>query len=181
MLEAEIALIRHAPAQDGGRLAGRRDVPCDAVPEAAAAALRAAVSGRVLCSPARRCAETARAIWGAAEADVRLWEQDFGAWEGRPYAELPDIGPRPAADLAAFRPPGGESFEDLFARTAPVFTALSGRHVVVAHAGTVRAALALATGHVPAGLAFQVAPLSLTRIVRSSGGWSVIDVNRSLT
>lgn len=50
---------------------------------------------------------------------------------------------------------------------------------VVAHAGTIRAALALAMGNIPAAISFQIAPLSLTRIVALPGdGWSVAEVNR---
>lgn len=174
---AEIALIRHAPALDGGRMAGRRDVPCAAVPADVAAALRAAARGRVLASPARRCVATAEAVFGGCGTDPRLWEQDFGDWEGVAYADLPDLGPLSAEALAAHRPPGGESFADLCARVQPVLAALEGPVAVVAHAGTVRAALALAVG-VPGALAFQVAPLSLTRMVRGPGGWSVVEVNR---
>jgi alpha-ribazole phosphatase len=49
--------------------------------------------------------------------------------------------------------------------------------VIVAHAGTVRAGLALALGSVPAALAFEVAPLSLTRLCRHDGAFSVACVN----
>ena len=44
--------------------------------------------------------------------------------------------------------------------------------------GTVRAALAWATGSVPGALSFQIAPLSLTRFhVGPQGHWSVAEVN----
>lgn len=181
----EILLIRHAPARHGGCLAGRRDVAADLPPEARLKALRAAVgAARLLASPARRCVETALALWpeGAGLAtDARLWEQDFGAWEGRAFADLPDLGALAPAALAAHVPPGGESFAALCARTAPALCGLGpGRVAIVAHAGTVRAALALATGSVAGALAFQVAPLSLTRIFMLPGGqWSVAEVNRS--
>ena len=53
-----------------------------------------------------------------------------------------------------------------------------GTHVVIAHAGTVRAALAWATGSVAGALSFQIAPLSLTRFhVGPQGHWSVAEVN----
>ena len=49
---------------------------------------------------------------------------------------------------------------------------------MIAHAGTVRAALAWATGSVPGALSFQIAPLSLTRFhVGPQGHWSVAEVN----
>lgn len=182
----EVMLIRHAPAQHGGRLAGRRDVPAD-LPEAAVlAGLRAAIGqARLVASPALRCRETAQALWPevAPALDPRLWEQDFGAWEGVEFTALPDLGALALADLAAHCPPGGESFADTCARVAPALREIAGqgggRVAVVAHAGVVRAGLALATGQVAAALAFQVAPLSVTTLWALPGGqWSVAGVNR---
>ncbi|HRO16241.1 MAG TPA: histidine phosphatase family protein, partial [Paracoccus sp. (in: a-proteobacteria)] len=97
-----LLLIRHAPVAETGRLAGRRDVPA-AVDRMAARRL-AALAGpvdRVLSSPALRCRLTAAALWPDADVDQddRLWEQDFGAWEGAAYAHLPDLGPMSADEL----------------------------------------------------------------------------------
>lgn len=181
----ELLLIRHAPALTGGRMAGRRDVAADCSDLAALVALRAAV-GRVdhlVISPALRCRQTAAALWPDREpvTDPRLWEQDFGAWEGLPFADLPDLGPLSLSDLAAHCPPGGESFAMLCERVRPGLrdaAALGGRVVVVAHDGTIRAALSQASGSGPVGLAFQIAPLSLTRIIGAAEGpWSVASVN----
>lgn len=181
----ELFLIRHAPALTGGRMAGRRDVAADCSDSAGIAGLRAAV-GRVdhlVISPALRCRQTAAAVWPdlAPVTDERLWEQDFGAWEGLPFSDLPDLGPLSLSDLAAHCPPQGESFAMLCDRVYPglrAAAALGGRVAVVAHAGTVRAALAQACGFGPSGLAFQVAPLSLTRIIGVvDGPWSVASVN----
>ena len=182
----ELLLIRHAPACHGGRLAGRSDVAADCSDAAGLAALRQALEGVAarVTSPALRCRQTAAALWPAAElpADPRLWEQDFGAWEGQAFDALPDLGALSLSDLAEHRPPGGESFVDVCARVEPVFRELArreGRVAVVAHAGVVRAGLALALGAVAPALAFQVAPLSLTRLVVGPGGaWSVAEVNR---
>lgn len=182
----ELILIRHAPALTEGRMAGRRDVSADCSDVGAIAALRLALAGvrhhRI--SPALRCQQTAAALWPdrMPPQDARLWEQDFGAWEGLPFAALPDLGALSLADLAAHRPPGGESFADLYARVAPALrdaASLGGRVAIVAHAGVVRAALGLALGRVELGLSFQVAPLSMTQIVALPGGqWSVAGVNR---
>lgn len=181
----ELLLIRHAPALTEGRIAGRRDVAADCSDGVAIAALRAAVGGfdHLVISPALRCRQTASALWPdlGPLADARLWEQDFGAWEGVAFADLPDLGPLPLNDLAAHCPPQGESFAMLCNRVRPGLSdaaALGGRVVVVAHAGTVRAAVAQACGSTPAGLAFQIAPLSLTRIIGApEGPWSVAQVN----
>ncbi|MCY1126626.1 histidine phosphatase family protein [Frigidibacter sp. RF13] len=178
----ELILIRHAPTLAMGRLNGRTDVGADLSDAAALAALRDRLPrpDRLITSPARRCRETARAIWDMApDEDPRLWEQDFGDWEGKSYAELPDIGPLEAADLARHRPPGGESFEDICARIHPALTQIAeaGAATLLAHAGTVRAALALALGSVAPALAFDVAPLSVTRLVRHEAGWQIGSVN----
>jgi alpha-ribazole phosphatase len=181
----DLWLIRHAPALDGGAMAGRRDVDADCGNTAAFAALRKRVGLRegdfLHASPARRCVQTAAALWPAAPSlDARLWEQDFGAWEGVTYGDLPDLGPLPQRDLAAFAPPSGESFANLASRVWPVFQGLgAGRQVIVAHAGVIRAAIGLALGAAHLGLGFSVAPLSLTRISRNvrAGNWAVHWVN----
>lgn len=181
----ELILIRHARALTGGRLCGRTDVAADCTDLARIAALRASVGvpDRIVTSPALRCRQTAAALWPSeAEpaSDPALWEQDFGAWEGQAHDALPDLGPLGPAALAQHRPPGGESFADLCARVAPALirAATGGRIAVVAHAGTVRAGLALALGSVPQALAFDVAPLSLTRIsALPGGGWAIGSVN----
>lgn len=181
----ELLMIRHAPVVADGRLAGRRDVAAD-FSAASLAGLTAEIAGAALvASPAQRCLQTAATLCPGQppETDPRLWEQDFGAWEGLPFADLPDLGPLTGAALAAHRPPGGESFADLCARVGPALEALAlrgGRVAVVAHAGVVRAALARAMGDVAGALAFQVAPLSLTRIIAAPGGWSIACVNRVL-
>lgn len=177
-------LIRHAPALGGGRLSGRRDVAADCSDPAAFAVLRARLpeGAHRLRSPALRCVQSAEALWpGPWAEEARLWEQDFGAWEGQAFADLPDLGPLGRADLAAHRPPQGESFLDLCARCAPVFDELGnlgGEVVVLAHAGTIRAALAFALGVTAPALAFDIAPLSLTRIrLFADGNSAVLGVN----
>lgn len=185
-MTTELILVRHAPARNGGLLAGRTDVPADCSDSHVFAALRAAIGtvDRRVASPALRCIETATVLWPdlpAPETDARLWEQDFGDWEGLALSDLPDLGPLPPAALAAQRPPNGESFDDLCARAHPALATLAargGRIAVVAHAGTVRAALALALGSPAAALAFRLAPLSLTRLTAfGDGAWAVGMVN----
>lgn len=133
--------------------------------------------GRRPSGPVRRCvAARPRRRWGwRPNITPPLWEQDFGAWE-EPGATIPDLGPLPPEALAAARPPGGESFLDMAARVQPVLEGARGTTAVIAHAGTVRAALALAIG--PAALSFAVAPLSLTILARTPAGWAVEAVNR---
>lgn len=180
----EFVLIRHAPADHGGRLAGRRDVPAFLPDEAKLAPLRAALGScrHVVSSPARRCRATARALFPGREIpeDARLWEQNFGAEEGLAFTNLPDLGPLTREELAARRPARGESFADMAARALPALMELAGREgpvAVIAHAGTVRAALGMALGAPALGLTFEIAPLSITRILRLEGGFAIRSVN----
>lgn len=194
----EITLIRHAASLSDGRLAGRTDPLCDL--EAARQAGRtigqlladfgARPGDRLLTSPARRCVETAAALFPdstyfAHSVDERLWEQDFGAWEGLPYGALPDPGVRDRAGLARHCPPGGESFLTMAARAVPAIVSAAEtarRLVIVGHAGTVRALLGHALGDPAAGIAFAVDPLSLTRLRFAAGApaseWGIVWVNR---
>lgn len=183
----ELILIRHAPAQSEGRVAGRRDVAADCSDAPAFAALRAAIGApdHIYVSPALRCQQTLKQLWPDRRAisDRRLWEQDFGDWEDRAYRDLPDLGALGTADLAAHKPPNGECFLDVAARCSPVLLQAAGQGgkvVIVAHAGVIRAGLGLALGEVHSGLAFQIAPLSMTTLIAlPAGAWSVAGVNRT--
>ncbi|MHA6345031.1 histidine phosphatase family protein [Roseivivax sp. CAU 1761] len=184
----ELILVRHAPTDPPGRLCGRTDAGARIDP-ARLAPLKARLAPVRLwaSSPARRCTATAAALGAPAAArDARLWEQDFGAEDGLPFAALPDLGPLSGAELAARVPPGGESFAAACARIAPALrdwaaraAEAGGAAVLVAHAGTVRAALALAIGAPGPALAFEVAPLSVSRFRSHEGGLSVISVNEA--
>ncbi|QFT91756.1 bifunctional RNase H/acid phosphatase [Roseovarius sp. THAF9] len=183
----ELVLIRHAPVAFPGRLYGRTDVAA-ALDTKAVTQLesRLASFSRVISSPARRCRQTAEALFGPCEQDARLWEQDFGAHDGIPLDQLPDIGVLDSVTLAAHRSPGGESFDDLCARVVPAliehgrYAAAHGPVALIVHAGVIRAALGFVTGHGPGGLAFEVAHLSITRLrCGPDGPLSVIEVNRT--
>jgi len=115
--------------------------------------------------------------------DPNFLEQNFGDWTGRRHDDLArefgaayhEFWKAPAEN----RPPNGESFADQVERVRDAMAALpSGDVVLVVHSGTVRAALAIALGIAPeSALRFRIDPLSLTRIDRVEGGWSVICVN----
>ena len=113
-------------------------------------------------------------------------EQNFGAWEGRPSAEVWDE--IRAADMSwpgDIRPPGGESFSEVSARVSAAAhdwsDRLRGRDVVaVIHSGSVRGFLSAAMGGAPeAALSYVVDTLSVTRCDYIDGrGWRVGFVNR---
>lgn len=175
-----LKLVRHAPPLTGGRLAGRRDVDADCTDLAAFTKLRRAIGapGQVICSPAQRCQQTATALgFASALLDEKLWEQNYGCWEGMRYEDLPDLGRLTTGELAAFCPEGGESFNEMAARAVSVFEQLRHDTLIIAHAGTVRAALSMVTG--PSALSFQIDPLSLTVLCRGTDSWAVETVNWS--
>ena len=173
----KLLLLRHAPAIRGDLLVGRTEVDADTSDRTALGWMEARVQGmRVLSSPARRCLQTAAALGLHPDQTIEaLREQDFGAWDGRSYRELPDLGAMALAQLAEHRPPEGESFQDMATRVTRELAALTQDTLVIGHAGTVRAALSIVVG--PAALAFAVAPLSLTILNRMGDDWAVELVN----
>ncbi len=184
MTTGELILIRHGKTDSPGRLNGRTDVGLSAQP----GRLKMPVA-TVWTSPARRARQTGEALFPGVslQEDARLWEQDFGSWDGMAYAELPDLGDLSRAELADLKSDGGESFRDMVRRVRPAVevlaeTALSEQWpvVIVAHAGTVRAALACATGDVEGALAFEIDHLRATRLRCYSGGLAVTSVNEAL-
>lgn len=146
--------LRHPkPEAPPGLCYGRRDLAPG--PEAAAEIARALAEtlpvGRVLASPARRCRGLAEALAGrdgvALEIDARLWELDFGAWEGRRWWDIPRAESDPwAEDPWAVAPPGGETFAALHARVAAALAEAASGTALVTHAGPIRAARMILTG-----------------------------------
>ncbi|MDM7458641.1 MAG: histidine phosphatase family protein [Paracoccus sp. (in: a-proteobacteria)] len=183
LADCDLLLLRHAPAITGGRLCGRTDVPADLSDRAAVLRLADALNNcaRVVTSPALRCRQTAESLWPGRPflVDEALWEQDFGVEDGAPLASLPDLGVLDRGSLARRQPQGGESFLQMSARAGSALRRLAhaGPVAVIAHAGTVRAGLALALGDAAAALAFEIAPLSVTHLRRFGQDWSIASVN----
>lgn len=182
-----IFLVRHAPV-DGPRgvIHGPR-APVDLSDVAGLAALKAVlpVAAPTFCSPARRTRDTALALRLEPVMADEFREQEFGAWTG---CRHDDLASRDGEAYRAFwqdpannAPPAGESFSAQVRRVADGLARLpAGDVVVVAHAGTIRAALAIALDcAVAQALRFVVDPLSLTRIDRLDDGWRVGCVNQS--
>jgi alpha-ribazole phosphatase len=123
----------------------------------------------ILSSPAQRCSGLAQACAriGAGgtrhtpRVDSRLLEMNFGMWEGTPWSDLPRAHlDRWAEDVAGFRPPDGECFNDLIHRVGIALAELSEPHLIVTHAGVVRAAMHLLGGMDPVAAAgIQIAHL----------------------
>lgn len=156
-----LTLVRHGstPWNAQRRFQGHSDVELSEEGRAQAARVADALAGAsidaVYSSDLQRAVETARtlAVRHALEVrtDARLREFAFGAWEGLTWAEIlerePHLEEAAWGDVGSYRPTGGERFEDVRSRVRAFFDETVARHagehvVVVAHAGTVHAALA---------------------------------------
>ncbi|MFC0254554.1 histidine phosphatase family protein [Massilia consociata] len=151
-----LCLVRHPQPDVGpGICYGRTDLSVSATATAqVAASLRAAgLPGElpVFASPLERCTGLAAQLGPPVERDARLAEMDFGAWEMRPWSEIPraDVDAW-TADLLHYRPGGGENVLDVARRVAAFRDELlrSGHAgaLLVCHAGTIRIMAALHAG-----------------------------------
>jgi alpha-ribazole phosphatase len=190
-------LMRHA-AVDGadGRCVGHSDVLLsasgrDAAREAASRWSAAALGvTRVVSSDQSRALETAALLVPRlpAATDARLREMHFGAWDGRLWADIEATDASALqswmAEWTTVRTPDGESFVDLLdrVRAAIADVRAAGEDVlVIAHAGTIRAA-AVALLDLPPARAFSLAVdhLQLTTFSLSTSGSTLLRWNASL-
>ena len=164
-----IVLVRHAATTwSGKRYCGRADPALSAAGRRGAAALAEELAPalptgiRILSSPSRRAAQTAAAIAGRLpdpapiELDERWLETDVGLAEGLTFDQVaerfPAFADALATGIASIDWPGGETAADLERRITGAWAAVlaTGRPtLVVSHAGSIRVAIALATGRRP--------------------------------
>jgi broad specificity phosphatase PhoE len=182
-----LILVRHAATSATRAAAFPADEPLDERGRADAAPLagRLPSHDELLCSPARRCVETAAAA-GLTDPrlDVSLAECDFGDWAGLPLAKVHDDDPEAAAawmtDPAAC-PHGGESLAAFATRVARWLgdqARLDGRAVAITHGGIVKAAVVHALGApLQAFWRIDCAPLSITELHAHDGGWTLSRTN----
>jgi len=149
----KVALLRHGDTawSTQGRIQGRSDIPLSDAGRAALRRLAIPEGMRVVCSPLRRCVETAEALGHpAAVRDTRLIEMSWGAWEGRRLADLRDeLGEAMRANEARgwdFRPEGGESPREVLARVRSWLVEVKEPTLAVTHRGVIRAVYAAASG-----------------------------------
>lgn len=167
-------LIRHARAAGAdGHCVGHADLPLsrasqDALPATAAAWNLAACDGlECVTSDLRRARDTATFLMPPAlhiGTDSRLREMNFGEWDGRTWDDIERTdGPALQTwmdEWTRVRAPGGESFVDVIERMRDFLSGLrrndDGTAVVVAHAGSIRAA-AVVLLDLPPARAFSLA------------------------
>jgi len=197
--------VRHAPVVNGeGMIYGASDIECDVSETRHFESLARTLPGEavLVTSHLTRTKKTARAITDAGlsfpEAIIEedFGEQNFGDWQGMSWDQMMEADPETYkvywSDPTRNRPPGGESFADLIARTRAVIDRLTAEHsgrdiVAVAHGGTIRAAMAVALKLQPEqGMAIRIDTLSTSvlenvedGLLRGKGGvWRVVGVNR---
>jgi len=152
-------LVRHAQVLfPPGTCYGALDVPAGPLVTLECARALAAVlpeGASISTSPLQRCERLAQALIELRpdltyRADTRLQEMNFGAWEGRPWAdiarsEFDDW----IANFSAHAVGGhGESVGTVMARVADAFDELPAApdNVWITHAGIIRAAQLVASG-----------------------------------
>jgi broad specificity phosphatase PhoE len=161
----QLLLARHGATQDNaqGLILGHRDPPLSDAGRQQARILgrRALEAGAraIWTSPLLRARQTATLVAATLGIEPKVQEQLIesyrGSWEGRPVREIAAQCPELHAGFEAaapdFRFPGGESLAEQVQRTREALNLIAaqpGPSIVVAHAGTIRAAL-IATGRRP--------------------------------
>ena len=197
--ETRFWLLRHAPvAAEKGVIVGALDLPCAPIDPRAARVVAEWLPQRVALfeSDLMRCGQTSDALRQAgarlpekARIEPDLREQNLGQWQGKNWND-PAMSSGETIDAfwrdpAHTRPPGGESFAVVVERMGRLLKYLSATHagqdmLLVMHAGSIRAALAMALGcSAASALRFAVDPFSLSRLSVTDGEWCVEDVNRT--
>ena len=193
-------LLRHGPVINPDNLIyGRMDLNIDTQDQGLYGALAQCLpwDSIFLTSQRNRTLATLETVAAAAnlprpayQARAEFNEQDFGDWEGQTWEALYRQGrsQRFWRDPAQQRPPGGESFADVLARVTQGLGQQTAEHagqnlVLVAHGGSIRAALAQALGlSAAAALRFSIDYGTITKLTHFALGdgtetWQVECVN----
>ena len=161
-----LLLARHGQTADNanGLILGRRDPALSELGERQAAALGVQARARgvraIWCSPLLRARQTASVVGHAVGVEPAviedLIESARGEWEGVPQTVLAQRAPELFAAFEAGDPefvfPGGESIRSQVVRTRQALAMVAAGpqpSLVVAHAGTIRAAFIAAGRAVP--------------------------------
>ena len=180
-----LVLVRHAPTASTRAAAfPRDDEGLDADGRAAAAAL-VLPRGDALCSPARRCLETAEAAGLEPMLEPALAECDFGAWAGRTLADLEPAAARAWMADPDAAPHGGEALRAFAARVAAWLdgqAGTDGRVVAITHGGVVKAAIVAAlSAPIEAFWRVDATPLAITELCAHDRRWTLTRANVALT
>ncbi|MCK6555137.1 histidine phosphatase family protein [Candidatus Binatia bacterium] len=159
---ARIILVRHGESEGNRDRTFTQHTNVPLTERGREQARAAGVRIRALCAPARlvaspfaRARQTAEIIAGeidcAVHFEAAFCEQSFGVFAGRPYTAMLDDAAFHEGPRWEWRPPGGESIADVYARAVPAFERLvqsSGADdvVLVSHGGVMFALWAFVAG-----------------------------------
>jgi alpha-ribazole phosphatase len=151
--------VRHAPTLADGLCVGDAEIAPAMTAENAAAHVATLMADdrptHVWSSPRLRCLEPARVLaWQLGrplEVDDRLREICLGIWQGQSWADIEQSDPvrfhNWMSNWTDSAPPGGETTMDLLLRVRSWWNELPrGRHLLVAHAGVIRALRVIVLG-----------------------------------
>lgn len=177
-------VVRHGQTEANARglLLGRADPSLDDLGREQAAKIAAAMPtpDRVVSSPLGRTMQTAAAFGVDVEVEERLVELDYGDYDLTPVSEVDAETWRQWRTDLDFRPPNGETMNEMYTRVASALSDLQAAGagtdheeniVVVSHVSPIKASLCWALGVGPATMwRSWVAQASITRIGLSERG-----------
>jgi broad specificity phosphatase PhoE len=176
-------LVRHGQTDWNvqGRFQGQADPPLNEIGLSEARALAGQLAGQhfdaLYSSDLLRARQTAEIIASATGLEIRiepcLREINQGEWEGMLFEDIQASHPqikesRKNASLT-FRPPGGESLQEVISRVLPVYDEIAIKHpdgkvMVVSHGVTLAIALSKAQ-KIPLSRVFSLIPPNATPVV----------------
>jgi len=196
----KILLIRHGHVEgiDPARFRGRAELPLTSqgIAEAHAVAQRIATAWKpstVYTSPLSRCVETGEAIAEACKIGTQTLDDlndiDYGAWQFQSFDKIREVYPALFASWFTlphlFRFPGGDSLQDLVARSSDALRFVVGRHadetvVLVSH-DSVNRALLLQLLDQPYSAYWRLAqhPCCINEIEISHGAIRIVRLNET--
>lgn len=155
-----VFLLRHGQIQGHGtrRFIGQTEIPLDETGISQALfwkkAFKTIEFDQIFSSTLSRCFDTSNLICPGKPilSDPRLNEINLGTWEGHSFDHIQKTQAQAfkqrGKQVDSFRPPGGESFNDLYDRVSPFFNDLNKPLekplLVVTHSGVIRVIL----GHI---------------------------------
>ncbi len=170
-----------------GRAQGHTDIPLDEIGleqrDLLAQSFKTIKLDRIYSSDLMRAKQTAEALVDATGAPLEVYrdlrERGFGEWEGQSFTDLQDWIVQEAARLGiskiAVRPPGGESYVDLWARTSGLLQSILDSDedaAIVSHGGTCSILLAqLIRGTPESARSFRLKNTSVFELERREDGY----------
>ena len=156
-----LILLRHGQTRANAQslLQGRIDHPLDETGHVQAARCGEFIRANyphslVVSSPLVRARETAAHLSDDVTIDDRFIELDYGDWDGRALTDVPAETWAQWRSDPDFRPPGGETLNELDSRVRPALQELAERArtenvVIVSHVSPIKSAVTWALGTGP--------------------------------